>query len=320
MLVACPHCGSTVSANQHIVRRAKFSEALERARAANVAHIDLAPEHYIRVGAHSIRRLATLARADHASVYLGASTGPCAMRFTIKVANAPLDESAHANAISTLTALQKSPVNTVPFYSTRLPQIVASGIDRAQHEDQPRAVLLLRHPAEYWGSLDRVLAHHAGHTQGIDARHVAWMASRALDLIDFVHASGYVHGAPTLDHWLVQPRDHALMLIGWSQSFAPHPGEFVGERTHDLRQLAWSLRRLLSEHAANDAHTPPAMRIDVPTPLRDFFSRCTEDTSWLATQTGRSLFSALGDAVTAAFGPRRYVHFDPRAAAPGSAH
>jgi hypothetical protein len=316
MLVTCPQCGSKVSANKHIVRRAVYITALSHARDKALAGVALTPESCVQVGERVVKLYAMLARTDHASVYVGQSMGRFVERLTVKVAHDDAGEHTHDAAVVALTALQKSNVDTAPFYTTRLPQVVAHGVDRLRHDGKACKVLLLRHPPDYWGSLDRVLAHHP---HGIDARHVAWIAARAYDLIDFVHASGWVHGALSLDHLLIQPRDHSLMFVGWSQARAD--AHHAYERTHDLLQLSWSLRRLLCEPTTADTTTPPSFRADVPAALANFLTSATyeDNHSWITHQSGRSLFDELAKVVTTSFGPRRFVHFNPRAAAPGSA-
>jgi predicted nucleic acid-binding Zn-ribbon protein len=317
MLVTCPHCGSKVSANKYIVRRAAYATALSHLRDETRLAAALTPEPCVQVGERVVKLYATLARTDHADVYVGQRLGRFAERLTVKVAHDEASERTHDTAIAALTALQKSKVDTAPFHTTRLPQVVAHGIDRLHHDGKARGVLLLRHPPDYWGNLNRVLAHHP---LGIDARHVAWIAARAYDLIDFVHASGWVHGALSLDHLLIQPRDHSLMFVGWSQAQTIDKYHAY-LRQRDLLQLSWSLRRLLSAQTTVDAVAPPNFRADVPAALANFFTAATyeDNHSWITHQSGRSLFEELAKVVTESFGPRRFVHFNPRAAAPGSA-
>lgn len=54
--------------------------------------------------------------------------------------------------------------------------------------------------------------------QGVDGRTAIWMWKRMLDVLGFVHESGFVHGSVTPQHILVQPRDHGSVFCGWSRA------------------------------------------------------------------------------------------------------
>lgn len=50
---------------------------------------------------------------------------------------------------------------------------------------------------------------------GIDPRDMAWMFRRLLVVLGFVHRAGFVHGAVTPKHVMIQPEDHGLVLVDW---------------------------------------------------------------------------------------------------------
>jgi hypothetical protein len=58
----------------------------------------------------------------------------------------------------------------------------------------------------------------AAYPQGVDPRDMAWMWRRLLVALGFTHASGVIHGAVLPDHILIQPREHGVVLIGWSSA------------------------------------------------------------------------------------------------------
>jgi hypothetical protein len=53
---------------------------------------------------------------------------------------------------------------------------------------------------------------------GIDGRHLVWMANRIWVSIGFAHDQNIVHGAVLPPHLLVDPPNHGVMLIDWSAS------------------------------------------------------------------------------------------------------
>ena len=309
MLVTCPQCGAKVSANQHVVRRAAFTQAHERVWPSQPAD---AGERSVKVGDRVVRLLAHLARGESSDVFLGERVGPFAERFTVKIAHDSANGKCHDAPLSALRALQTSTVATAPFFTTYLPQVSGVGVDHWLH-GEARAVLLLRHPSDYWGSLNRVLTHNTG---GIDARHVVWMGARCLDLLGFVHASGWTHGALSLDHLLVQPQDHAMMFVGWSH--ARPSGADAAARARDVSMLAWSLRRFISVASASDAATEPTLRDDVPAPLVELLERMSEDRAWVMRTDAKALRDALMQAAAQSFGARTFIVFSPRSARPAA--
>lgn len=52
---------------------------------------------------------------------------------------------------------------------------------------------------------------------GVDGRTAVWLWKRMLDVLGFVHESGFVHGSVTPQHILVHPRDHGSVFCGWSR-------------------------------------------------------------------------------------------------------
>lgn len=57
---------------------------------------------------------------------------------------------------------------------------------------------------------------------GLDGRDWAWMQRRLLRALAGAHEAGVVHGAVLPENVLIHPRDHGVVLAGWS--FATQPG------------------------------------------------------------------------------------------------
>lgn len=72
----------------------------------------------------------------------------------------------------------------------------------------------IRSPDELY-TLDEVCS---AYPAGIDARDMAWMWRRLLSVLGFVHQAGLVHAAINPGHILIEPRDHKLLIIGWSRT------------------------------------------------------------------------------------------------------
>jgi hypothetical protein len=75
----------------------------------------------------------------------------------------------------------------------------------------------IRSPADDLYTLAHV---RALHPYGIDARDMAWIWRRLLNVLGFVHSRGVVHGAVLPVHVLIEPKDHKLLLVDWTCSVA----------------------------------------------------------------------------------------------------
>lgn len=56
--------------------------------------------------------------------------------------------------------------------------------------------------------------------KGIDGRDIAWIFRRMLVAVGNAHDVGIVHGAPTLEAFLIHPEQHGIMLDRWEYSVA----------------------------------------------------------------------------------------------------
>ena len=53
---------------------------------------------------------------------------------------------------------------------------------------------------------------------GCDAKDTAWMMRRLLFALALVHSTGWRHGAVTLDHVMIHPIEHGVLLFDWTQA------------------------------------------------------------------------------------------------------
>jgi len=297
-MVACPYCNTKVTRSRAVVERATFREARARLEAAAGAACEDGAR-LLRCRGLRYRLLALLGAGEQTDVYLAERIGPLPERVTLKLARQPGQTGLLAAEAAILAALQNSTANGAAYFTQRLPQVVTCGTTEGI-PGQERELLLLRHPAGYWGSLADAL-HHT--PSGIDPRHAVWIWRRVLEVLAFVHESGWTHGDLALDHWLVHPRDHGVLLIGWRQA---RPVADAAAIARDLMQSAWSVRALLT----GDADLPvPNSR--VPPPLADLLRRCSEDAGFCTQLGARGIEQELTGAARAAFGPPRFIPFNP---------
>jgi serine/threonine protein kinase len=98
-----------------------------------------------------------------------------------------------------------------------LPRVVDSVTRGGSATESPRQANVLSYhheinsPDELY-TLEEVRAAYSG---GLDARDVAWIWRRLLNVLSFAHGNGITHCAVLPEHVLIEPKDHKLVLIDW---------------------------------------------------------------------------------------------------------
>lgn len=285
--VNCGYCGATITRGTETVERESFRAAWRRANAAQLTDTGRLLQWR---GAH-YRVLAPLGQGEHSEVLLAERLGAVPERVTIKLARDAAGDAVLAREAAVLQALQALSVPGAAYFTRRLPQPLGLGVAQGLGDGE-RQALVLRHPTGFWGSLQEV---QQANPQGIDARHAVWLWRRMLEVLAFVHGAGWTHRALTPAHALVHPRDHGVLLIGWSQARQDVSGGAIGR---DLMASAHSVRALLSDGAA-------------PAPIAALLRECSDDAVACERLGAQGIEQALSAASREAFGSPRFVHFDP---------
>lgn len=282
--VTCPWCGVTVGQGAKSVKAAEFREAHRRVLAASNAAGEV-----IQCGSRRYRVLAHAGHGEHCDVYVAERIAPMPERVTLKVARAGT-AAAHLKAqAATLDALQALGVAGAAYFTQRFPQVRAVGHDGVPGDG--REVLVLRSPTGYWGSGEDVIARCGG---SLDPRHLVWLWRRVLESLGFLHGAGWTHGDVIPAHLLVHPANHGVMLIGWSQA------RRVGRAESDLMQSARSMSAI-------------AEGASLPQPLDALLRQAGGDAAWCRAQGAAGIDAALRQAAERAFGPPRFILFNPAA-------
>jgi len=292
-MVACPQCRAMVTRSSRVVERRTFHEAWLRSRA-----VDAAGDRLLRVKGRAYRVLAAIGESDGCELLSAISCGPLRERVTIKLARG----GAHTLAAEAdvLAQLQQLDLPSSAYFSQRLPQLVAFGATDAR--DDARDALVTREPVGFWGTLDDVAAHHPSGLR--DARHAVWLWRRVLEVLAWLHGAGWTHGDLRASHWLVNPRDHGVLLVGWGLA------RRGGAAVRDLMQSAWTMRSLLH----GDGDGPPPLGPRVPAPIADLLRQASEDADWCARHGAAGMDRALSAAARDAFGPPQFIPFNPQQA------
>lgn len=134
----------------------------------------------------------------------------------IKIARDPRDRDLVENECKTLARLHAKPDKESVHFSKYIPTFIEA--TRIKNGNKERAATIITHVSGGY-TLAQVMKRYS---DGLDARHVAWIWKRLLECLDWVHRKGIVHGAITPDHILILPENHGVKLLDWS--YATEPG------------------------------------------------------------------------------------------------
>ena len=132
----------------------------------------------------------------------------------LKVARSPRDADLLANEMRVLTDLHSKTDAEALKFRRYLPRIIESTSVKVGSVNRPVNVLSMTKDSF---SLSQI---REANPEGIDAADMAWMWRRNLEILSWVHAQGYVHGAVLPPHILVHqsldPKAHFGRLVDWS--------------------------------------------------------------------------------------------------------
>jgi hypothetical protein len=295
--VNCSYCGATIVRGTETVERESFRAALRRANA------DVPGGRILTWRGARYRVLAPLATGEHSEVLLAERLGALPERVTLKLARDAAADKVLLREAAVLQSLQELSAAGAAYFTRRLPQPLGTGLAEGLG-DGARQALVLRHPTGFWGSLQSV---QQANPQGIDARHAVWLWRRMLEVLAFVHGTGWTHRDLSPAHALVHPRDHGVLLIGWSRAQHATGSAHTAAVMRDLMQCAWTVRAVLHGGDADE----PGVGGRTPAPLAALLRQCSEDPATCQRLGAQGIEQALSAASREAFGAPQFVRFDP---------
>jgi len=222
LVVVCGHCGN------HNYPGRPDAPVPPRFPADGRARLNLGGRTYVLLG-----RIGT---GDSTWVYRARWVVRLGELVTLKLLWSRPDADLLRREWDALRALQGSTARGADHYVTRLPAPIAYG---PCGDGQARLASVFGWKSGFVHSLEQV-----GHQypDGVSGEITVWILKRLLELLGWVHRSGWVHGAVTPSHVLVHPRDHGAMLVGWtvatpwvagrSQTLPALPAEWAGMYPH----------------------------------------------------------------------------------------
>ncbi len=213
----------------------------------------------VGLGRHTYVLREQIATGESSDVYLARRDARLTEQVVIKVARGGLDSDA-ARALRgewrTLARLRGSGAGGADHFTRLLPRPVAHGALRA--DDRAPAIAT----AYGWrvGFRHTLATVRERYPSGVDPRVAVWMWKRILEMLTWLHSSGFVHGALRPEHCLVHPRAHGVLLVGWSRAHWRH-GSSRSEPADDVAASAEVMARVLGGDVARlPSQVPSALR------------------------------------------------------------
>ena len=187
-----------------------------------------------------------IAEGDISTVYEG--EGACgddfAGRVAIKIVNESRDNDLLRNEARVLKIMQEAGGNQRKHLPVLLDQFLTT---------EGQAGTITRLLTEFY---DFPSIHaKPDYTKGIPEKHMVWILNRLLSAVGYAHSLGIIHGNIEPNHLLIRPRDHNLVILGWT-------GAVISPaKTGDVFKLA-----------NDDFSAPEVFEKETPLPSADLYS------------------------------------------------
>jgi hypothetical protein len=309
-VVVCKHCGASVTRGIHDVKSSRFRIA----RAAMDREIP-ADENDVTVGARRYRILGRVARGESTDVFYAREARRAGSMVLIKVLRSEADRDFLERERNAVDSLVRNGAHGAHYFSLLIPQILTSG-SLAWRGAVIGECTVVRAAS---GFVDTLVDVRAAFPNGVDPRHAVWIYKRMLEVLAWVHESGWVHCAILPQHIVINAREHGLMIVGFScanridgHAFALHESqrEFYpdavprGDRLPAAVDLVMAARVIAYLLGGNSEFVfPPS----VPAPISDLVRASATADVFSFRENARDVLNRVSLAAKEAFGPPRFV-------------
>lgn len=259
-----------------------------------------------------------IASGEGCDVLLARRDARITERVVLKVVRALADSDLLAREWAVLQSLHDSRAQGAEHFTTLLPQPVAHG--PLTPSEPSRLASVFRWRSGFVHTFEDIRSEHP---RGVDPQTAVWLWKRTLELLGFVHRSGYVHGAVLPRHLLVHARDHGVVLTGYSRAvrYFARSTEALPARSADAEgfypedvwagaapdvatDLTMAARSVLFALGADPAKT--LAPDTVPEPIAALLNLYASSTTSGRSDDAWALMEQVGHAGKLAYGPPRY--------------
>jgi len=302
--VTCEYCKSEVVFDRLPVKASDYRRLLE-------AYVSCEPADVTLAG-FRLRLLGRLAIGHSSDVFLATRAARITERLLLKVLRSAEDEALLRNEQSVLAKLAASSERGTPYFTGLVPQRAFSGV--LEGPGFPRHfAAAFRQPPGLAHTLEQLRQQCPG---GADPRHAIWIWRRALELLDWLHKSGVVHGALLPAHILLDAREHSLGLVGFScagpagaplAALDPQRADFYPAAAKQTLAPAGDSIMLARCIAHALGGEPTRLPSHVPAPLAQLVA---EQAAGLAALAPLELSRRVSDVARECFGPPKFVKLE----------
>ena len=204
--VTCEYCKSEVVFERLAVKVAEYRRTLASYLGSEGADVTL--------GGFRLRLHGLLGVGHSSDVFLASRAARLTERLVLKVLRSSDDDALAQNEQAVLASLGASREPGTVHFRSLVPQPAFSGLLEGSRFRRTFAAAFRQPPG-----LSHTFAQlRQSFAANVDPRHAIWMWRRALELLDWVHRSGFAHGALLPEHILVDAREHAVGLVGFSSA------------------------------------------------------------------------------------------------------
>lgn len=309
-VVVCKHCGASVARGVHLVKSARFRRAYDLTR----KEIPVG-ESEITVGARRYALLGRVARGESSDVFLARESLRSGSTALVKILRNASDRDFLDRERVVLEALETSRANGTPYFTLLVPHVLDRG--SAKWRDAEIGEVIVMRASS--GFVHTVADVRAAFPDGADPRHAVWIFKRMLDLVSWIHESGFAHGAILPQHVVLHARGHGAMLVGFSCAtrIGERPFAFVESQKHfypdavidgnplipavDLIMAA----RVVSYLVGADARF--SFPDSVPEPIAELLRWAASCAPQDLKMNAAQMLQKISEAARVAFGPPRFV-------------
>lgn len=208
--VVCAYCGTTVILSEEAISVQQFHDAFS----AWNTPLRYGINNWCAIDDRNWAIENLLGQGENFDVYAGRLARWPSELVVIKVLR---DENAiplYKNEWETINSLMKSQVNGAEFYTTLLPQPVLHG-RIATGTFNGKMANIYRWQSGFKKTLADV---KRAYPQGVEPRQIIWVWRRILEMLNFIHLSGYVHNGIELANLLIQENEHGIRLVGFAEA------------------------------------------------------------------------------------------------------
>lgn len=208
--VVCSYCGTTVRLDPSSISAERFHQSFRVWNSPQTYQVS----SWISLGDRHWALGRQIAQGKIADVYTGQRARWPTELVIIKILRDRKDADTFDNEWEVLQTLHKSDARGADDFTMLIPQTVFHG-DISAGSLTGKRVSIFRWISGFQHTFEEVIR---AYPQGIPPRASIWVWRRILEVLSFLHASGFVHGAVLPSHLLVQENDHGVRLVGYGCS------------------------------------------------------------------------------------------------------